>query len=97
MALGQVRKLCDEAGVPRVSTHSLRGLHSTLALEAGATSSAVAAALGQVTIVRNAYDAVLGFHHAQEVRKYRTEREERLRAFGLEMDEDKTRLRRFRR
>jgi integrase len=43
---GQVRKLCDEAGVPRVSTHSLRGLHSTLALEAGITSSAVAAALG---------------------------------------------------
>ena len=34
------------AGVPRVSTHSLRGLHSTLALQAGATSSAVAAALG---------------------------------------------------
>lgn len=43
---GQVQKLCDEAGVPRVSTHSLRGLHSTLALEAGATSGAVAAALG---------------------------------------------------
>lgn len=41
-----VQTLCDEAGVPRVSTHSLRGLHSTLALEAGATSSAVAAALG---------------------------------------------------
>lgn len=43
---GHVRRLCDEAEVPRVSTHSLRGLHSTLALEAGATSSAVAAALG---------------------------------------------------
>ena len=43
---GHVRRLCDEAGVPLVSTHSLRGLHSTLALEAGATSSAVAAALG---------------------------------------------------
>ena len=43
---GHVQKLCDEAGVPRVSTHSLRGLHSTLALEAGATASAVAAALG---------------------------------------------------
>ena len=43
---GHVQKLCDEAGVPRVSTHSLRGLHSTLALEAGATSGAVAAALG---------------------------------------------------
>lgn len=43
---GHVRRICDEAGVPRVSTHSLRGLHSTLALEAGATSTAVAAALG---------------------------------------------------
>lgn len=41
-----IQKLCKEAGVPRVSTHSLRGLHSTLALEAGVTSSAVAAALG---------------------------------------------------
>lgn len=41
-----IQALCKEAGVPRVSTHSLRGLHSTLALEAGATSSAVAAALG---------------------------------------------------
>lgn len=43
---GRVQKLCADAGVPRVCTHSLRGLHSTLALEAGATSSAVAAALG---------------------------------------------------
>ena len=43
---GHVQKLCDEASVPRVSTHSLRGLHSTLALEAGVTSGAVAAALG---------------------------------------------------
>ena len=43
---GHVRRICDQASVPRVSTHSLRGLHSTLALQAGATSSAVAAALG---------------------------------------------------
>lgn len=43
---GHVQRICDEAGVPRVSTHSLRGLHSTLALEAGATAGAVAAALG---------------------------------------------------
>jgi len=42
----RIQTLCKEAGVPRISTHSLRGLHSTLALEAGATSSAVAAALG---------------------------------------------------
>ena len=42
----QVRILCAEASVPRVCPHSLRGLHSTLAIEAGATSTAVAAALG---------------------------------------------------
>src|SRR5262249_28009512 len=42
----KVRALCDTAGVPRVCSHSLRGLHSTLALEAGATPHLVAAALG---------------------------------------------------
>jgi integrase len=42
----RVRRYCDLAGVPRVCPHSLRGLHSTLALDAGATSGAVAAALG---------------------------------------------------
>jgi integrase len=42
----RVRRYCDMAGVPRVCPHSLRGLHSTLALEAGVTSGAVAAALG---------------------------------------------------
>jgi integrase len=40
---------CDEAGVPRVCTHSLRGLHATLATEAGATSHAVAGALGHTS------------------------------------------------
>ena len=43
---GHIQLLCKQAGVPRISTHSLRGLHSTLALEAGATADAVAAALG---------------------------------------------------
>lgn len=42
----RVRRYCDRAEVPRVCPHSLRGLHSTLALEAGATAGAVAAALG---------------------------------------------------
>lgn len=32
--------------MPRVCPHSLRGLHSTLAMEQGATSGIVAAALG---------------------------------------------------
>ena len=42
----QVRKYCRRANVPRVCPHSLRGLHSSLALAAGCTSSAVASALG---------------------------------------------------
>lgn len=41
-----VGALCRRAGVPVVCPHGLRGLHSTLALGAGATSEAVAAALG---------------------------------------------------
>jgi integrase len=41
-----LHKYCDEAKVPVVCTHSLRGLHATLATEAGATSHVVAGALG---------------------------------------------------
>lgn len=41
-----VRELCDRAGVPRVCTHSLRGLWATLAVRSGAASHAVAATLG---------------------------------------------------
>ena len=39
-------RYCKRAGVPPVCPHSLRGLHSTLAVKAGATSSFVAQALG---------------------------------------------------
>lgn len=39
-------KICEEAGVPRVCPHSLRGLNATLALEAGVAPHSVAAALG---------------------------------------------------
>ena len=41
-----LRTLCADAGVPVVCPHSLRGLHATLALEAGATPESVARALG---------------------------------------------------
>ena len=41
-----VEVLCRRAGVPEVCAHSLRGLHSTLALGAGVTADAVASALG---------------------------------------------------
>lgn len=42
----KLRLLCGRAEVPLVCPHSLRGLHATLAIQAGATSSLVAHALG---------------------------------------------------
>jgi integrase len=41
-----LRAYCDEAKVPEVCVHSLRGLHATLATEAGISSHVVANALG---------------------------------------------------
>jgi integrase len=43
------QRLCRVAGVPEVCAHSLRGLHATLATEAGATGEAVAAQLGHAS------------------------------------------------
>ena len=42
----QLARLCRLAEVPVVCPHGLRGMHATLALEGGATSDAVAKALG---------------------------------------------------
>ena len=47
-------RLCQETGVPVVCPHSLRGLNATLALEAGATSQQVAAALGHASFITTA-------------------------------------------
>jgi integrase len=44
--LYHTRRICKLAGVPSICVHSLRGLHATLATEAGATSHLVASALG---------------------------------------------------
>jgi len=44
--LKQVKKMCRLAKVPVVCSHGMRGLHSTLAMEMGATGHAVAQALG---------------------------------------------------
>jgi integrase len=41
-----VQRMCERAGVPRVCTHSLRGLFATLAVQSGAVTHAVAASLG---------------------------------------------------
>jgi integrase len=47
--LRRVRSLCQEANVPKVCAHSMRGLHSTLATAAGTTGHAVARALGHTS------------------------------------------------
>jgi integrase len=54
-----VQEICVGAQVPRISTHSLRGLWATLAIGAGASSHAVAAALGHHSF------AVTQRHYAQ--------------------------------
>jgi integrase len=40
-----VQRICKAAGVPKVTAHAMRGLHSTPAVDKGITSHAVAAAL----------------------------------------------------
>jgi integrase len=45
-----VRQICELAGVPTVCAHSMRGLHSTLAMAAGTTGSVVAASLGHESV-----------------------------------------------
>jgi integrase len=45
-----VRRICDDAGTPLVCTHSMRGLHATIAIDAGITPPAVATALGHASV-----------------------------------------------
>ncbi len=44
--------LCKRAGVPEVVPHSMRGLHSTIAVERGATGKLVADAIGHTSFER---------------------------------------------
>jgi RNA-directed DNA polymerase len=53
------------------------------------------AARGEITIVRYADDAILGFERQDEAERYLRELKEHLHEFGLELNEDKTRLLRF--
>lgn len=45
-----VQRICTVAGVPRVSAHSMCGLHSTLAMDARVTGHVVAASLGHESV-----------------------------------------------
>lgn len=42
----RVARICAAAKVPSVTAHSMRGLHSTLAVEHGVSAQVVAASLG---------------------------------------------------
>jgi group II intron reverse transcriptase/maturase len=52
-------------------------------------------AQGDVIIVRYADDAVIGFQHQHEAQRFLRDLREHLRQYGLELNEDKTRLIRF--
>jgi group II intron reverse transcriptase/maturase len=52
-------------------------------------------AQGDVIIVRYADDAVIGFQHQHEAEKFLKDLREQLRQYGLELNEEKTRLIRF--
>ena len=67
MTLG---RYCKQAGVPLVCPHSLRGLHSTLAVKAGATSAFVAQALGHGSdvVTRKHYIAPSALDSARSAR-----------------------------
>jgi integrase len=43
---GNVKRICKLAAVPEVCAHSMRGLHSTLSIQAGATASMVIGMMG---------------------------------------------------
>lgn len=65
-----VGRICSRAAVPRVCTHSLRGLWATLSVESGAHSESVAASLGHGSF------AMTARHYAQPeaIREVRTAR-----------------------
>ena len=52
-------------------------------------------ARGEVIVVRYADDFVMGFQHEADAVRFRTDLQQRLERFGLEVNPDKTRLMRF--
>ncbi len=65
-----VQRICREVGVKEVTAHGQRGLHSTLAVEAGVTARAVADALGHESFKTTArsYARPEAIGHARQAR-----------------------------
>lgn len=70
--LHHVHRLCREAGVPEVCTQSLRGLHATLATDAGVTAHAVASSLGHTSpvVTQRHYTQAAATARAQQGRAF---------------------------
>ncbi|MGH9668060.1 MAG: reverse transcriptase domain-containing protein [Bryobacteraceae bacterium] len=85
-----------EAGTPQgaVSSPLLSNVYLHYVLDQW-TDQWRQAARGEITIVRYADDAILGFERQDEAERYLRELREPLREYGLELNEDKTRLIRF--
>lgn len=65
--LRQVRRLCKEAGIPRLSAHGLRGFVATAAMQAGAAPDLVARVLGHESSSTTLQSyAVAGSQQAQQ-------------------------------
>jgi len=63
-----VQRICREAKVPVVTAHGQRGLHATLAVEAGVTARAVADALGHESFKTTTQSYAHGVGLAQQTR-----------------------------
>jgi group II intron reverse transcriptase/maturase len=83
-----------EEGTPQGSVISplLANLYLHYVLDVWTVAWRTKVACGDVIIVRYADDAVLGFQHEADARRFLKELEERVRKFGLELHPDKTRL-----
>ena len=72
-----VQRICKAAGVPKVTAHGMRGLHSTLAVENGVSAHVVAASLGHessTTTIAELREARGGGGRAAESRADRARR-----------------------
>jgi len=81
-------------GTPQGSVISpiLANLYLHYVLDVWAKAWREKVARGDMTVVRYADDAVLGFQHREEAERFLEQLRERLRKFGLELHPDKTRL-----
>jgi group II intron reverse transcriptase/maturase len=87
----------SEEGTPQGAVISpvLANLYLHYVLDVWVAAWRKKVAHGDVTVVRYADDAVLGFEHRADAERFLVELKERLRKFGLELHPDKTRLLEF--